>query len=350
MSPVIYILHSGQLYGTERMAMATLMELHPWCAPMLLAPPGPVHAEAERRGIESRVFTSVPSLAQTLWPLLLKQQVRVLSTSVSQAAVVWLLGTLLGRNPRHIHVVHGGADERLSYGRKRWLPFFGVQLVAVSAYVRERLLAHRCAVQRITVIENFLTGEFPQCPPQRRPGPTRVCMVTRLDPIKRVDLAVRAWQTLPKTADRPHLRICGTGWQNDELRQMAAVTPEIEFAGFVPDTLRELSRSDFYLHTCDREPFGLAVLEAMAVGVPVIVPDQGGAGSLVENGRSGFHYRAGDVVDLQRTLEKVMTLSPSDRAAVVQEARHGLLTRFAAKERSKDYAELLGLEMRHERS
>jgi len=44
-----------------------------------------------------------------------------------------------------------------------------------------------------------------------------------------------------------------------------------------------------------------------------------------------------------------VTLSPAALAAIVQEARRCLLTRFAAKERSKDYAELLGLEMRHER-
>lgn len=342
MPTLIYILHSGQLYGTERMALATLAELACRVEAVLLAPPGPVHDEAQRLGIRSLSFGSLPALAARLWPLLQAPDVRLCSTGVSQALLGWFLGGLLWRLPQQVHVVHGGTDEHLSYGRKHWLQWLGIELVAVSAFVRERLLANRCSPEQITVIENFLSGSLPVRPALRREGALQVAMVTRLDPIKQVGLAVDAWNTLPASG-RACLRVCGSGWQQAVLRQRSQGNPDIEWLGFVPATSQILLQSDLYLHTCPCEPFGLAILEAMAVGVPVLVPDSGGAGLLVEHGRTGFHYRAGDRADLCAQIQAIAKLPAEALDEVVTQARRQLQGRFSASARCDDYAALLGL-------
>ena len=72
-------------------------------------------------------------------------------------------------------------------------------------------------------------------------------------------------------------RIFGTGEHEALLKERAQRThPNVEFFGFSTDIGRELSESDLLLHLCPQEPFGLAILEAMSAGVPVLVPNQGG--------------------------------------------------------------------------
>jgi hypothetical protein len=99
---------------------------------------------------------------------------------------------------RHLHVVHGGTDERLSYGRKALLNRLPVTLVAVSGFVRERLLAHGCRAERIKLVENFLPAAV-----HRRRGTGeiasigRVAIVSRVDPIKRISLLLDAIERRP---------------------------------------------------------------------------------------------------------------------------------------------------------
>ena len=56
MIPLLYSLHSGNLYGTERMALATAQALGPEFQVVIIAPEGPVHAEAQRLGYQTMVF------------------------------------------------------------------------------------------------------------------------------------------------------------------------------------------------------------------------------------------------------------------------------------------------------
>jgi hypothetical protein len=63
---LLYLLHSGNLYGTERMALVTLEGLRDQLQPVLFAPPGPVHAAAQAAGIATHVFNG--SLDLLKWP------------------------------------------------------------------------------------------------------------------------------------------------------------------------------------------------------------------------------------------------------------------------------------------
>lgn len=54
------------------------------------------------------------------------------------------------------------------------------------------------------------------------------------------------------------------------------------------------------------EPFGQVVVEAIANGVPVVVPDQGGPAEIVEDGTSGLTYRAGDAAALADAVRRLL--------------------------------------------
>jgi len=72
--PLVYVLHSGNLYGTERMALATLEGLRGRFVPILLAPPGPALAEAARLGIPGEPFANPREFARRLRPWLARHR------------------------------------------------------------------------------------------------------------------------------------------------------------------------------------------------------------------------------------------------------------------------------------
>ena len=66
------------------------------------------------------------------------------------------------------------------------------------------------------------------------------------------------------------------------------------FWDFRPSAAEYYAASDLLIHTCPTEPFGMVILEAMAARIPVLVPDEGGAASLIDDGRTGFKFKADD--------------------------------------------------------
>ncbi|HUF86095.1 MAG TPA: glycosyltransferase family 4 protein [Thermohalobaculum sp.] len=79
-----------------------------------------------------------------------------------------------------------------------------------------------------------------------------------------------------------------------------------------------------------REPeaFGRAIVEAQAMGRPVIAADHGGARETVSHGESGWLYPPGDVTRLTIELDKALSLDPSARAHVGLAARARVHSRY----------------------
>ena len=341
--PVLYVLHSGGLFGTERMAIATLAHLGAGRDSLLLAPPGAAVEHARALGLRAEVFGGTRQLLQRMAAFLRhRREAALLATGVSHSLAGILLAALFGVRLRHLHVVHGGTDERLSYGRKKLLKSFAVKFVAVSQFVRERLLAHDVPAQRICVVENFLTGpQGPSRAPYSAPI-ARALVVSRLDPIKRVGLLLDALQTAEPLLRFP-VAVYGKGWQEAELRVRAAgIGANVNFVGFSTDVPAALAGADLLVHTCPEEPFGLAILEAMAAGIPVLVPDRGGPSSFIRDGENGFLYRANDAAHLAQRLLELRAAAPETLNQVVAAARATLRERFAPGARIEDYRALIG--------
>ena len=273
---VLYVLHSGALFGTERMAIATLRALGPDCDSLLLAPPGAALAFARAAGLRAAAFGGVPGLCARMAGFMRgRREVALLATGVSQSLAGIAVAAATGTRLRHLHLVHGGTDERLSYGRKKWLRAFCVDFVAVSDFVRGRLTAHGVPGSRIEVIENFLSaGERPRRAPFAAPV-ARAVVVSRLDPIKRVDVLLDALGSDARLRGLP-VDVLGTGWQAARLRSEAEVGGlAVSFQGFCEDVPGWLARSDLLVHTCPEEPFG-------GVGA-----GSGRAGGVCARGRDG---------------------------------------------------------------
>lgn len=347
MKPVLlYALHSGNLYGTERMALYTLDGLRDEFTAVLFAPEGAALAEARRLGIDAVPFQSALEFALRLRPWLAgHQRVAFAATGVMHSLVFSFWNLLYRRRAVHLHLVHGGTDERESYARKKLLNGQAVKLVAVSAFVRGRLIAHAVNPGQITVVGNFLPDERIQSAPRRsafgQAGIRQATVVSRVDPIKRIDLLLDALDGHPELDDLP-IRIFGTGWDLDSLRARArARHPRVVFEGFSAQVAELLASSDLLLHLCPVEPFGLAILEAMAAGVPVLTPDQGGAADLVEDGISGFHFHANDADALAVALNRLRQVPAEDLNAIVAAADQRLKSHYSNSACLQNYRNLL---------
>jgi glycosyltransferase involved in cell wall biosynthesis len=328
------------------MALATALGLRDEFETTFVAPEGPFHAEARRLGFHTIVFQTPLRFAADIRrffadnPCAAAVGTRVLHTL---AAALW--SRLYRRPCANIQVVHGGADERLSYGRKRWLNRLGTKQVAVSNYVRQRMLFHGADPATISVIENFLTPERVDSSPRREPfqqsGIRKVVVVSRLDPIKRIDVLLDALDLEPALNDI-QFEIYGSGEDEQLLRSRAlARNPNVRFLGYHPDIPHRVSQSDLLLHLCPEEPFGLAILEAMAAHVPVLVPNSGGAGAIVEPGVTGFHFEANDAFDLVRQLQSLQYAPTEALARTVEAATRSLRTRFSADCGTAQYRKLI---------
>lgn len=132
--------------------------------------------------------------------------------------------------------------------------------------------------------------------------------VGRLIPYKRFDLLVAAFNELGLP-----LKIVGTGPEYARLRRMA--NDNVEFTGFVSDS--ELS--DLYAECTafvfpQEEDFGIAPVEAMASGRPVIAYGRGGGAETVVDGETGILFAEQSVECLVRAVESFNPKKFSSRA------------------------------------
>jgi alpha-1,6-mannosyltransferase len=120
----------------------------------------------------------------------------------------------------------------------------------------------------------------------QRHGPVRLTLVSRLSKEKRPELAIDTVRHLAEGGVQVHLDVAGAGPMLNELMAAARGLP-VRFHGHLhsqSEVVDLLQRADVTLAPCGIETFGLAALESMACGTPVVAADTGGLPELVAPG------------------------------------------------------------------
>ena len=140
--------------------------------------------------------------------------------------------------------------------------------------------------------------------PSDEPPEDFCLMVSALSPYKRVDRAIEACQQLGI-----ELRIVGDGPERPRLQELGG--PRTRFLGWVDSaTLRDLYRRARCLIQPGIEDFGIASVEALASGCPVVALGEGGVLDIVRQGEHGILYEGTDpVADLAAAIDKSFTIS-----------------------------------------
>jgi len=188
------------------------------------------------------------------------------------------------------------------------------KVTAVSAYLRdETYRAFGCGQCDIRVIPNFIST-FDYFPPggdaaRKRLAPKghRVLVhVSNFRPVKRVGDVVKIFAGVRKKLPAT-LVLVGDGPDRDAAEQQIdslGLRKDVRFLGKVENVGDVLRGAELFLLPSATESFGLAALEAMACGVPVIASDAGGIPEVVENGKTGYLAPPGDAAAMaERALQ-----------------------------------------------
>jgi len=238
----------------------------------------------------------------------------------------------------------------------RALMEFTARVVAVSAtHARYLERAAGVAPGRIVVIENGIDpAEWPAVTLDRRraarealgiaAGERVVLMLAAMRPEKAHEALLHAVARLNESGPRVRVLLAGDGERRALLEREAEALhlgAQVEFLGVRRDVARLLHASDAVVLPSRSvvETLPLAVLEAMAAGIPVIASRVGSVPEVVVDGVTGLLIRPADAIELSGAI--AYTLQDAGAAAArATRARALILERHAIDRTSRRYAEL----------
>jgi N-acetyl-alpha-D-glucosaminyl L-malate synthase BshA len=250
------------------------------------------------------------------------------------------------RPQRHLPVITTlhGTDITLVGRDRSYLPItrFGIQhsdgVTAVSEYLR-RATCDIFGLCHIRVVPNFVDGEAyaPRPNEEHRarlaPDGEKIIMhVSNFRPLKRASDCVEVFARVVEKV-KARLVMVGDGPDRAQAEWVArkrGVASLVHFVGKQPVIAECLSMADVFLLPSEMESFGLAALEAMACGVPVVVSRVGGLPEVVDDGVTGHLIELGDVESMAAAVTRLLQ-SDDLRAEMGRRARQSALARYSSE-------------------
>lgn len=213
-------------------------------------------------------------------------------------------------------------------------------LTAVSEYLKDQTVRDFSVPQsRIEVIPNFIDtevwrpGRVPCHREKLAPGGEKIVMhISNFRAVKRVGDVVEIFLRIQRKVPA-RLVLVGDGPDRPRVLQRAAelgLQDKVLFLGKHASVDELLSCADLFLLPSEKESFGLAALEAMACGAPVVASSVGGLPEVIDHEETGFLFDIGAVDEM---AEAGVRLLSDDvlHGRVAEAARATAVERFSAR-------------------
>jgi N-acetyl-alpha-D-glucosaminyl L-malate synthase BshA len=202
--------------------------------------------------------------------------------------------TLVGRDPSFMPVIQYCLNESDA-------------VTSVSENLKKDTIEQFAVGREIQVIPNFINLQDYDIEPNlalrnryAKENEFVMCHISNFRKVKRVEDVIHIFKKVSDVLPSKLLLI-GDGPEKskvDELCRTLGTCNDVYTLGKMQTTARPLSLCDLFLLPSETESFGLAALEAMATGVPVISSNTGGLPEVNVDGYSGYLSDVGDVEDM----------------------------------------------------
>lgn len=343
----------------------------------ILAPlrDGPFRREAEALGLNVRRtgkrFRGDPYTISSLVKIIKEEEIDIVHTHAENGDFYGRIAAKIAGAPRLTSTIHTFYREtlrdRYSWAWMRNLIYrqdiltssFCDKIITVSGAIKRQVASDGVAEDKIVVVPNGVIPDQYDCEKDNRAkilaelgltGDERIAgAVGRLSPVKNIEALLLAAKKTTPTVPKARFLIVGDGPRRGRLEEMAArlgIEKRVIFAGWQADIKEYLSIMDVFVIPSLIEGSSFAILEAMALGKPVIATDVGGNPELVADGETGFLVGVNDSDALADRMAHL--LASEDKASAMGRAgRKRLEANFTERQmldKTADvYAGLMGM-------
>lgn len=191
------------------------------------------------------------------------------------------------------------------------------KVTAVSESLRKDTFNHFKIDREIDVIPNFIcTKDYAlenNDKYKMRYAPNGEILITHISnfrKVKRVGDVIQVFKGLLDNGVNAQLMMVGDGPERNIAERQCRewnICGKVKFLGSLKSTKEVLAITDLFILPSETESFGLAALEALASGVPVIASNTGGIPEVVEHGSSGYLSNVGDVQDMVKNALNIVS-------------------------------------------
>ena len=292
--------------------------------------------------LDAEQRTQYPTATTRLAWWLLRNRIDVLHAHLFEASIVGLAAARLARTRLGVFTGHHSHEVPLHQRRALFEVdrFAARQLahvvVAPSPEMRDTFInVYRCRPEKVEVIEHGL--DLTRFDPQRVDGSAvraelglgdRLVFgaISKHFWVKNLESLVRAFGTISAGRDDAHLLILGVG-DSEPLARLVdqlGLTDRIAILAPRGDVPEFLAALDVFVHPALAESFGFAVVEAMAMAVPVVATAVGIARDVIDDGVNGIRAFGTDPDSLAEAMSRALSLR-SRWDALGAEARRRVL-------------------------
>jgi len=244
-----------------------------------------------------------PFLVWTLYRVLKQMMPDIVHTHLIHATLLGRLAARWADVPVIVTTEHNTSNWQKKYGFLhrvyRWTARWNTKIFAVSDAVMERMVrTGRIGEKCIQVLYNGIDVRAFEEPQQRmgkrskQTSSPAVGTVGRLDPRKGHRYLLEASVDIIRQYPEASILIIGDGKMESSLKQVARSLclseRNIRFLGVQKNTSEVLQNMDVFVLPSIEEGLGIAILEAMAAGVPVVATSVGGIPEIVTHGETGL--------------------------------------------------------------
>jgi L-malate glycosyltransferase len=349
-SAVVHVVVAGEIGGAERMLVdlcAAAAGGERACSIALMTPNEELRALFQRTGIEIDDRGAgvkegpLPFLKSTLggsdkkWLLevLAKRRAGIVHLHTFASQVVGTRAAL-DHGAKVVRTEHSTRvyDDPSCWPFSRWSLERTHAVVCISDHVK-RVMMKKAGLstddRRVSVIHNGVdTEKFAPAASERSDDRVRFVALGRLDPRKGLDLALEAMTKVPEGI----LDIVGDGEARGDLEKRTKalrLEDRVRFVGYREDVRESIAAADVLISSAKEEGLGVALLEGMSMGKPVVAVPVGGILEIVREGETGWLADVRSADALARAMTQSIASGAEERSRRGARARQRTVDNFS---------------------